>query len=149
MNYDAEIIGHPSLLLLGGAGMVMFSYFISLPIVHLSGLATRNTIAVSIAVELLGLLIMCVRKSAMAQVIGFMSIENGLFFAAVVSTYGMPFIVELGVAFDVMVASILFGVFFFHLRDSFDSLDVSHLNRLTEANEPVPLQESAAPGEHT
>jgi len=51
-------------------------------------------------------------------------------------------IVELGVAFDVMVASILFGVFFFHLRDSFDSLDVSHLNRLSETNDSLPLQEA-------
>ncbi|BCB27312.1 hypothetical protein SKTS_21980 [Sulfurimicrobium lacus] len=152
MNYDTEVIKHPSLLLLGGAGLVIFSYFIALPIVHLSGLATRNTIAVSIAVELLGMLIMSVRRTAMAQVIGFMSMENGLFFAAVVSTYGMPLIVELGVAFDVMVASILFGVFFFHLRDSFDSLDVSHLNLLSEANEPAPLAETAVattPGEHT
>ncbi len=143
MNYEAEVIDHPSLLLLGGAGLVIFSYFIALPIVHLSGLATRNTIAVSIAVELFGMLIMISRKTAMAQVIGFMSMENGLFFAAVVSTYGMPLIVELGVAFDVMVASILFGVFFFHLRDSFDSLDISHLNRLSETNESMPLQEAA------
>jgi len=142
MNYEAEAIANPSLLLLGGAALVMFSYFIAVPVVHLSGLATRNTIAVSIAVELLGMLIMTTRKTAMAQVIGFMSMENGLFFAAVVSTYGMPLIVELGVAFDVMVASILFGVFFFHLRDSFDSLDVSHLNRLSETNDSLPLQEA-------
>jgi len=143
MNYEAEVIAHPSLLLLSGASLVIFSYVIAVPIVHLSGLATRNTIAVSIAVELLGMLIMVSRKTAMAQVIGFMSMENGLFFAAVVSTYGMPLIVELGVAFDVMVASILFGVFFFHLRDSFDSLDVSHLNRLSETNEPMPMREVA------
>ncbi len=142
LHFDAELIEHPSLLLLVGAGLVIFSYHVSLPIVQLSGLATRNTIAVSIAVELLGMLMMCARKTAMAQVIGFMSIENGLFFAAVVSTYGMPFIVELGVAFDVMVASILFGVFFFHLRDSFDSLDVRQLNRLSEANESMPLPEA-------
>lgn len=149
MNYETESIAHPSMLLLGGAGLVVFSYFIAVPIVHLSGLATRNTIAVSIAVELLGMLIMIARKTAMAQVIGFMSMENGLFFAAVVSTYGMPLIVELGVAFDVMVASILFGVFFFHLRDSFDSLDVSHLNRLSEADATMPLPEPAeARGEH-
>lgn len=144
MNYDAEVISHPSLMLLSGASLVIFSYFIALPIVHLSGLATRNTIAVSIAVELLGMLIMITRKTAMAQVIGFMAMENGLFFAAVVSTYGMPLVVELGVAFDVMVAAILFSVFFFHLRDSFDSLDVSHLNRLSEANESMPQEADAA-----
>lgn len=144
MSYEPEAIAHPSTLLLGGVGLVIFSYYVALPIVHLSGLATRNTIAVSMAVVLLGMLMMAARNTAMAQVIGFMSLENGLFFAAVVSTYGMPFIVELGVAFDVMVASILFGVFFFHLRESFDSLDVSHLNRLSESRETLPLAATEA-----
>jgi hydrogenase-4 component E len=85
---------------------------------------------------------MIVRRTAVAQVIGFMSMENGLFFSAVVSTYGMPLIVELGVAFDVLVAAILFGVFFIHLRDSLDSLDVNRLNRLSEADDAVPLPET-------
>jgi len=149
MQYDAEVIEHPTLLLLGGVGLVIFSYFVAQSIVQLSGLATRNTIAVSIAIELLGMLLMCARKSAVAQVIGFMSMESGIFFAAVVSTYGMPLIVELGVAFDILVASILFGVFFFHLRDSFGSLDVVRYNRLSEANQSMPLRDAAdepAPG---
>jgi len=144
MQHDAEAIEHPTLLLIGGVALVIFSYFVAKSIVHLSGLATRNTIAVSIAIELLGMLLMCVRKSAVAQVIGFMSMESGIFFAAVVSTYGMPLIVELGVAFDILVAAILFGVFFFHLRDSFGSLDVGQFNRLSEANESVVSVETVA-----
>ena len=152
MQYDAEVIEHPTLMLLGGVALVIFSYYVAQPIVHLSGLATRNTIAVSIAIELLGMLLMCARKSAVAQVIGFMSMESGIFFAAVVSTYGMPLIVELGVAFDILVAAILFGVFFFHLRDSFGSLDVGQLHRLSEANETIPQQAAAgvpSPGDHS
>ncbi len=152
MQYDAEAIAHPTLMLLGGVSLVIFSYHVAQSIVHLSGLATRNTIAVSIAIELLGMLLMCARKSAVAQVIGFMSMESGIFFAAVISTYGMPLIVELGVAFDILVAAILFGVFFFHLRDSFGSLDVGQFNRLSEANQPMPLRDAGgepAPGEHS
>jgi hydrogenase-4 component E len=61
-----------------------------------------------------------------------MSMENGLFLAAVSATAGMPLVVELGVAFDVLVAMVLFGVFFFQIRESIDSLDVDLLNRLTE-----------------
>jgi hydrogenase-4 component E len=61
-----------------------------------------------------------------------MSIENGLFFAAIVATHGMPMVVELGVAFDVLVAAILFGIFFLHIRTSIDSLDVDLMNRLHE-----------------
>jgi hydrogenase-4 component E len=142
MQHNAEQIEHPTLLLIGGVALVIFSYFVAKSIIHLSGLATRNTIAVSIAIELLGMLLMCVRKSAVAQVIGFMSMESGIFFAASVSTYGMPLIVELGIAFDILVASILFGVFFFHLRDSFGSLDVGQYNRLSEAAETEPSRQA-------
>jgi hydrogenase-4 component E len=151
MQHNAEQISHPTLLLIGGVALVIFSYFVAKSIIHLSGLATRNIIAVSIAIELLGMLLMCVRKSAVAQVIGFMSMESGIFFAASVSTYGMPLIVELGVAFDILVASILFGVFFFHLRDSFGSLDVGQFNKLSEMNEadsPPPAPGLPAAGEH-
>jgi hydrogenase-4 component E len=135
IHRDVETVAFPSLILLAGAGLVLFSYYVAIPIVQLSALVTRNTIAISIAVVLLGMLLMITRKKAISQVIGFMSIENGLFFAAVVSTYGMPMVVELGIAFDVLVAAILFGVFFFQMRASIDSLDVDRLNRLREVDE--------------
>jgi len=83
-------------------------------------------------VILIGMLMIITRRKAVAQVIGFMSMENGLFFAAVVATYGMPMVVELGVAFDVLVAAILFGIFFLQIRAGIGSLDVDRLNRLTE-----------------
>ncbi len=118
---------------LAGAGLVVFSYYVALPVVQLSALFTRNTIAVSLAVVLLGMLLMISRHKAVSQVVGFMSIENGLFFAAVVATYGMPMVVELGVAFDVLVAAILFGVVFLQIRASIDTLDVDRLNRLSES----------------
>ena len=135
IHRDIETVAYPSLTLLAGAGLVVFSYYVAIPIVHLSALVTRNTIAISIAVVLLGMLLMISRKKAISQVIGFMSIENGLFFAAVASTYGMPMVVELGIAFDVLVAAVLFGVFFFQMRASIDSLDVDRLNRLREVDE--------------
>ena len=135
IHREMETLSYPSMTLLAGAGLVIFSYYVAIPIVQLSALVTRNTIAISIAVVLLGMLLMIVRNKAISQVIGFMSIENGLFYSAVVSTYGMPMVVELGIAFDVLVAAILFGVFFFQMRDSIDSLDVNRLNRLKEADE--------------
>jgi hydrogenase-4 component E len=144
IHLDAERIRRPSLLVMTGAALVIFSYHVATPVVRLSGLATRNTIAVSMAVVLVGMLLMIARKKAVAQVIGFMSIENGLFFAAVVSTYGMPLIVELGVAFDVLVAAILFGVFFFHMRESLDTLDVDQLNRLSEADAALLAHDDSA-----
>ena len=129
---EVEVIGNPSLVMLFAAGLVLFSYYVALPIRELSLLSTRNTIAISLAVVLIGMLMIISRRKAVAQVVGFMSMENGLFFAAVVSTHGMPMVVELGIAFDVLVAAILFGVFFFQIRSEIGSLDTDRLNLLTE-----------------
>ena len=67
---------------------------------------------------------MITRRKAMPQVIGFLSMENGLFFAATSATYGMPMVVELGIALDVLVGMLILGVFFFQIREQFDSLDI-------------------------
>jgi len=131
MEREVETISHPALMVLAGTGLVIFSYWVALPIERLELAATRNVVAVSLSVVLLGLWMMVARRRVVAQVLGFMSMENGLFLAAVASTRGMPLVVELGVAFDVLVAAVLFGVFFFHISESIDSLDVDRLNRLT------------------
>lgn len=123
---------YSALVIMAGVALVIFSYWVSLPIERLELASTRNIVAISLSVVLLGLLMMVVRQQAVIQVIGFMSMENGLFLAAVAATHGMPLVVELGVAFDVLVAAVLFGVFFFQIRESIDSLDVDQLNRLTE-----------------
>lgn len=127
-----DTIDHPARVMMAGASLVVFSYYVSLPVVAHSPLVTLNAIAVSLAVVLLGMLLMITRRQAVAHVVGFMSIENGLFFAAVVSTYGMPMVVELGVAFDVLVAAVVFGVFFFQISASIDSLNVDQLSKLSE-----------------
>lgn len=131
--HEVETVLNPALVLLGAAALVAFSYYIALPIEQISTLVTRNTLAISLAVVLIGMLIMVTRRQAITQVVGFMSIENGLFYTAVVATHGMPMVVELGVAFDVLVATVIFGVFFFQIRASIDSLDVDQLSRLSEA----------------
>ena len=135
MEREVEMISHPAILLLTGAGLVIFSYWIALPIEKLGLGNTRNIVAISLSVVLLGLWMMVSRRQVIAQVLGFMSMENGLFLAAVASTKGMPLVVELGVAFDVLVAAVLFGVFFFHISESIESLDVDRLNRLSEREE--------------
>ncbi len=137
LEIDRELqqVENPAFVLMTGAALVIFCYYVTLPITQLTDGITRNTITISMAVVLLGMLMLVTRNKAVSQVIGFMSLENGLFFAAVAATHGMPMVVELGIAFDVLVAAIIFGVFFFHIRDSIDSLDVNQLNRLSEHEE--------------
>jgi hydrogenase-4 component E len=131
---DVEVVGNASLIMIGAGALTLFSYYVVLPIRELSLLSTRNTIAISLAVILIGMLMIISRRKAVTQVIGFMSMENGLLFAAVAATHGMPMVVELGVAFDVLVAAILFGIFFFQIRNEFGSLNVDRLNRLNEVD---------------
>lgn len=135
LDRHADSLRHPALVIMAGVALVIFSYWLVLPIVEQELSFTRNIVAISLAVVLIGLLMMVARQQAVAQVLGFMSMENGLFLSAISSTGGMPLVVELGVAFDVLVAMVLFGVFFFQIRESIDTLDVDRLNRLTETAE--------------
>jgi len=133
LERHVEAVWRPALTIMAAVGLVIFSYWLVLPMVQQELTFTRNVVAISLAVVLIGLLMMVFRQQAVIQVLGFMSMENGLFLAAVSATAGMPLVVELGVAFDVLVAMVLFGVFFFQIRESIDSLDVDQLNRLTES----------------
>jgi hydrogenase-4 component E len=130
-----ERLDRQALVMMSGAALVIFSYWVVLPVARLELANTRNVVGLSLGIIQLGMLLMVVRRQAVAQVIGFMSVENGLFLAAVAATQGMPLVVELGIAFDVLVAAVLFGVFFFHIRESIDSLDVDLLTRLSEAEQ--------------
>jgi hydrogenase-4 component E len=132
LDRHSETVRRPVLVIMAALALVIFSYWAVAPIVQQELIFTRNIVAVSLAVVLIGLLMMVIRTQAVAQVLGFMSMENGLFLAAVSATGGMPLVVELGVAFDVLVAMVLFGVFFFQIRESIDSLNVDRMNRLTE-----------------
>jgi hydrogenase-4 component E len=130
--WDSESLLNPAGTMLIGLLVVIFAFGLAQPITALASTATRGTIGIAIAVILLAFLTMITRRKAMSQVVGFLSMENGLFFGAMSATYGMPMIVELGVALDVLVAMLVLGVFFFQIRDQFDSLDLQNLERLKE-----------------
>ena len=88
----------------------------------------REDLAFSLSVVLLGLLVMVTRRNAVSQIVGFMSLENGLVLAAT-GAKGMPLVVEISVAFSVLVAFIVIGVFLFRIRERFDSVDVGALDK--------------------
>ena len=125
------MINIPTTMLIGIV-LVIFAFNLALPISQFSGTVMRSTLGIALACVLLGFLMMITRKKAIPQVIGFLSIENSLFFAATSATYGMPLVVELGVALDVMVGVIVLSIFFFQIREAFDSLDLKHMEKLKE-----------------
>lgn len=132
IHKEVETIVNVPMTMLIGIALVIFSYHLTAPVRELSTLMTRSTLAVALATVMLGLLMMITRKHAVTQIIGFLAMENGLFFAATSATYGMPLVVELGVALDILIAAFIFGIFFFQIHTTFDSLDIDQMARLKE-----------------
>ena len=132
IKWDVEtLINIPTTMLIG-IGVVIFAFNLALPIASFSSALASGTLGIALACVLLSFLMMITRAKAVPQVIGFLAMENGLFFAATAATYGMPMVVELGIALDVLIGALILGVFMFQIREQFDSLDISHLEQLKE-----------------
>ena len=134
IHREIETVVNVPLTMLIGVALVIFSYHLTAPVRELSTLVTRSVLAIALATVMIGLLMMITRRHAVTQIIGFLAMENGLFFAATSATYGMPLVVELGVALDILIAAFIFGIFFFHIHTTFDSLDVEQMAKLKEGD---------------
>ncbi len=132
VRWDVETLFNIPTTMLIGILLVIFAFNLAAPVASLSKSLARGTLGIAMACVLLSFLMMIVRSKAVPQVIGFLSMENGLFFAATAATGGMPMVVELGIAFDVLVGILILGVFMFQIREQFESLDIRHLEKLKE-----------------
>jgi hydrogenase-4 component E len=112
-----------------GVGLIGVAVLVVLPTTLSAVSLTREDLAISLSVVLLGFLVMTTRRNALAQVIGFLSTENGLVLAAT-GMPGMPFVAELSVALLVLLACLVVGVFLLRIREHFDSLDVSGIEEI-------------------
>jgi hydrogenase-4 component E len=132
VKWDVETLINIPTTMLVGLALVVFAFNLAAPISQLAQGITRGLIGIALACVLLSLLMMLTRRKAISQVVAFLSLENGLFFAATSATQGMPLVVELGIALDVLVATFIFGIFFFQIRETFDSLDITHMEKLKD-----------------
>jgi len=114
--------------MLAGMALVALSMVVMLRVTANAAPIAREDLAFALAVVLLGLLMMVTRRNAVGQVVGFMSLENGLVLAAT-GAKGMPLVVEISVAFSILIAFIVIGIFLFRIRERFDSVDVAALDR--------------------
>lgn len=120
--------------MLAGIGLVALSLVVMLRVTEDAGRLAREDLAFALSVVLLGMLIMVTRRNAVSLIIGFMSLENGLVLAAT-GAKGMPLVVEISVAFSVLIAFIVIGVFLFRIRERFETIDVAALDRFREERE--------------
>ena len=132
VRWDVEPLINVPTLMIVGIGLVIFSFSLALPISRLSASIAGGSLGIALACVLLSFMMMITRSRAVPQVIGFLSMENGLIFAATAATGGMPMIVEFGIALDVLVGILILGVFMFQIREQFDSLDIHNLEKLKE-----------------
>lgn len=116
----------PTMML--GIALIALSIMVMRPVTEEADVLTREDLAFALSVILLGLLMMVTRRNAVSQVVGFMSLENGLILAAA-GAKGMPLVVEISVAFSILIAFIVIGIFLFRIRERFDTVDVAALDR--------------------
>jgi len=128
LHREIETVGGIGLTMLAGIALVALSLMVMLPVTENTDPVAREDIALALSVVLIGLLVMVPRRNAVSQVVGFMSLENGINLAAT-GARGMPLVVELSVAFSILVAFIVVGIFLFRIRERFDTIDVGVLDQ--------------------
>jgi hydrogenase-4 component E len=128
IHREIETVGGIGLTMLAGMGLVALSMVVMLKVTADADPLAREDLAFALSVILIGLLMMVTRRNAVSQVVGFMSLENGLILAAT-GAKGMPFVVEISIAFSILIAFIVIGIFLFRIRERFDTVDVGALDR--------------------
>jgi hydrogenase-4 component E len=128
IHREIEAVVGVGLTMLAGMGLVALSMVVMLPVTAGAHPLAQEDLAFALSVLLLGLLTMITRRNAVSQIIGFMSLENGLVLAAT-GARGMPLVVEISVAFSILIAFIVIGIFLFRIRERFDTVDVEALDR--------------------
>ncbi|MGE0751413.1 MAG: hydrogenase-4 component E [Variibacter sp.] len=128
IHREIEDVVSVGMAMLIGIGLVALSMVVMLRVTADADPLAREDLAFALSVVLLGLLMMVTRRNAVSQVIGFMSLENGLVLAAT-GAKGMPLVVEISVAFSVLIAFIVIGIFLFRIRERFDTVDIHALDR--------------------
>ena len=128
IHRQIETVGGVGPTMLAGMALVALSMVVMLKVTAEADPLAREDLAFALSVVLLGLLLMVTRRNAVGQVVGFMSLENGLVLAAT-GAKGMPLVVEISVAFSILIAFIVIGIFLFRIRERFDTVDVHELDR--------------------
>lgn len=125
----APYLSTPVALTICGA-LVVIAFYVMTPIVASNPLPTASAIPLAFAGVLIGLFVMVNRRRALTQILGFLTLENSIFLLALLATYGVPFIVEVGIFLDVLVAVLIMEVFVYRIKENFDTLDVGQMGEL-------------------
>jgi hydrogenase-4 component E len=110
--------------------LVLLAYVLMRPLVVVSRLPTRAGMPLAVGLVFVSLFVLVSRKKALTQVVGFLMLENGVALLAILGTYGIPIIVELGVFLDALLGFIVMQIFVYRIHETFETIDVEQLSRL-------------------
>ncbi|MEW6209943.1 MAG: hydrogenase [Acidobacteriota bacterium] len=125
----APYLGAPAALVISGL-LVVIAFYVMAPVTAANPLPTAGAVPLAFAGMLIGAFITVIRRRALTQILGFLMLENSIFLLALLATYGVPFIVEIGVFLDVLVAVLIMEVFIYRIKENFDSIEAKELRRL-------------------
>ncbi|OPF70686.1 hypothetical protein VT50_0236100 [Streptomyces antioxidans] len=116
--------------LLTAALLTLLAYAVSRPLTDLEPTPATRALPVGLAVVLIGFFVLVTRRRALAQVVGFLLLDNGITATAFLATSGVPLIVELGVSFDVLLAVLVLQILTTRMREAFGTTDIDDLREL-------------------
>lgn len=122
-------LGAPAALVISGL-LVVIAFYVMAPVTEANPLPTAGAVPLAFAGVLIGAFITVIRRRALTQILGFLMLENSIFLLALLATYGVPFIVEIGVFLDVLVAVLIMEVFIYRIKENFDSIEAGELGKL-------------------
>jgi hydrogenase-4 component E len=134
IHRDVDQVVNAGVAMFLGLGLTSLALLLVLKVTPGAASFTREGLALALAIILLGFLMMIIRRNAVTQIVGFMSLENGLILAAT-GARGMPLVVEVSVAFSVLIALFVFAVFVFRIRERFDNVDIESLESVRRGAE--------------
>lgn len=129
---EVESVINYTLSLLISCGLILIAYYSMQSIIKFENAFMGHCLPVSLAITLLGFFVMIIRKKAITQILGLLAMEDGIFLAAISTSYSMPLIVKLGVFFDILVGVIIMGIYVYRIKETFDSIDTDSLRELKE-----------------
>ena len=132
MKTEVESVINYTLSLLISCGLILIAYYSMQSIIKFENAFMGHCLPVSLAITLLGFFVMIIRKKAITQILGLLAMEDGIFLAAISTSYSMPLIVKLGVFFDILVGVIIMGIYVYRIKETFDSIDTDSLRELKE-----------------
>lgn len=130
LQREAELYLNLPASLLVGSLLMLLAFFASPTVVAPGTFLNEPPLAISVALVLIGLFILSSRRHALAQVVGLLTMENGLFSGAIAIAYGMPLIVEIGILFDILVAVIVLALLVTLIQRQDLAVDTAELRRL-------------------